>query len=78
MSNVEIAGEVGAKRRWGRVSHASDYCGLSRTSLYTLATKHKDLFRKFGSATIVDFDVLDRILEATPTADVNVGERDTS
>jgi hypothetical protein len=70
----------GEKRRWGRISQAIDYCGLSRTSLYTMASRNAGLFRKQGSATIVDFNVLDRILDAAPNADVNVPVRaaDTS
>jgi hypothetical protein len=65
--SLEISGE---KRRWGRIAQAIDYCGLGRTSLYTLASRHKGLFRKHGSATIVDFNVLDRVLESMPTADL--------
>jgi hypothetical protein len=73
--------EVSAKRRFGRVSHAMDYAGLGRTTLYTMATKNKGLFRKLGKITLVDFDILDRILDDTPVADINVGttaDADTS
>jgi hypothetical protein len=56
-------------KRWGRVSEATAYSGLGRSSLYKLAAAHKGLFRKHGAATIVDFNVLDRILEAAPPAE---------
>jgi hypothetical protein len=55
-------------KRWGRISEAVAYSGLSRASLYKLAIEHPGLFKKHGSATIVDFSVIDRILEAAPTA----------
>jgi hypothetical protein len=57
-------------KRWGRIPEASSYSGLSRSSLYKLAITHRGLFKKHGSATIVDFRVLDRILEAAPAAEL--------
>jgi hypothetical protein len=63
--STETANE---KRRWGRIPQAVDYSGLSRTSLYKLAGIHRGLFRKHGVATVVDFQMLDAILEAAPTA----------
>jgi hypothetical protein len=64
-------GHVGGGRRWGRIRDAVDYSGLSRTSLYKLAAVHEGLFRKHGASTIVDFVILDRILEATPPAEIS-------
>jgi hypothetical protein len=58
-------------RRWGRISTAIEYSGLSRTSLYKLAAIHPGLFKKHGAATIVDFEILDRILEASPAAEIS-------
>jgi hypothetical protein len=57
------------EKRWGRVSEASVYSGLGRSSLYKLAAKNRGLFRKHGAATIVDFNILDQILEAAPPAE---------
>ena len=59
------------KRRWGRIPQAIDYSGLSRTTLYGLAAIHRGLFKKHGAVTIVDFDILDRILEASPDAEIS-------
>jgi hypothetical protein len=76
--NLEATADPIGKRRWGRITQAIDYCGLSRTSLYTLAARHTGLFKKHGSATIVDFNVLDKILEANPDAEVVGDTRTTS
>jgi hypothetical protein len=62
---------TGRRKRWGRIPEATDYSGLSRSSLYKLATLHRGLFKKHGKATIVDFHVLDRIPEAAPAAEIN-------
>jgi hypothetical protein len=59
-------GALRVRPRFGRLSTATDYSGLGRSKLYLAADKHPDLFRKHGSATIVDFDVLDKILDALP------------
>ena len=68
--NIESTGG-GVRSRWGRIPRAIDYSGLSRTSLYELAALHKGLFKKQGTATIVDFDILDRILETSPDAEIS-------
>jgi hypothetical protein len=47
-------------------------CGLSRSALYGLAGKHKGLFKKAGSATIVDLNMLDDIMAELPDADINL------
>jgi hypothetical protein len=62
---------IGGRRRWGRIPAATDYSGLSRTSLYKLAADNPGLFKKHGAATIVDFRVLDRILESSPAAEIS-------
>jgi hypothetical protein len=56
--------------KFGRIPDAAARCGLSRSALYELAEKHRGLFRKYGSATIVDFGLLDRILADLPPADI--------
>jgi hypothetical protein len=55
-------------KRWGRIPDAIERSGLGRSYLYKLAAEHPGLFRKHGAATIVDFQILDAILEAAPTA----------
>jgi hypothetical protein len=61
---------TGSGKRFGRIPEATAHSGLSRSSLYKLAAIHAGLFRKHGSATIVDFQVLNRILEAAPAAEL--------
>jgi hypothetical protein len=56
-----------AGKRWGRIPEAMDRSGLGRSSLYKLAAIHPGLFRKQGAATLVDFKILDDILEAAPS-----------
>ena len=46
--------------------------GLSRSALYGLATKHRGLFKKAGSATIVDLNMLADIIAELPDADINI------
>jgi hypothetical protein len=58
------------QRRFGKLPAASEYCGLSRATLYELAPKHPGLFRKHGTATLVDFAVLDAILDNLPIAEI--------
>jgi hypothetical protein len=54
--------------RFGRIPAARIYSGLGRSSLYQLAGMTPGLFKKHGKSTLVDFDVLDRILDALPAA----------
>jgi hypothetical protein len=56
--------------RFGKLPSAVRYSGRSRSRLYQLAAKHEGLFRKDGKSTIVDFDVLDRILDHLPVAKI--------
>ena len=62
-----------AHRRFGRIPVATAESGLSRSALYGLATKHKGLFKKAGSATIVDLNMLVDIIAELPDADINIG-----
>ena len=61
-----------AHRRFGRIPVATAESGLSRSALYGLATKHKGLFKKAGSATIVDLNMLADIIAELPDADINI------
>jgi hypothetical protein len=61
---------TGLGKRFGRIPEATAFSGLSRSSLYKLAIVHRGLFKKHGSATIVDFQILNEILEAAPAAEL--------
>src|SRR5262249_22642543 len=54
--------------RSGKIPAAIQRSGIARSSLYKLRAKYPELFRKLGSATLIDFDVLDRVIEAPPIA----------
>jgi hypothetical protein len=56
--------------RFGTIPRAVDYCGRSRSRLYQLAAKHEGLFRKDGKSTLVDFAILDQILDGLPVAKI--------
>jgi hypothetical protein len=56
--------------RFGKLSAAAEYSGLSRATLYLKAPQYPGLFRKNGAATIVDFEILDRVLDALPIAKI--------
>ena len=61
-----------APRRFGRIPVATAESGLSRSALYGLAATHRGLFKKAGSATIVDLDMLADIIAALPNAQINI------
>jgi hypothetical protein len=55
--------------RAGSIKDAVRYSGIGRSSLYLEAARHPGLFRKWNGAngrTIVDFDILDSIINALP------------
>ena len=58
-------------KRWGRLPKAEDESGLSRSSIYKLAGKHKGLFKKHGRSTLVDLTMLSDIIEASPDAEIS-------
>jgi hypothetical protein len=60
-----------AHRRFGRIPVATAESGLSRSALYGLAARYKGLFKKCGSATIVDLDMLADIIAELPDAEIN-------
>jgi hypothetical protein len=55
--------------RMGKIAQAVTYSGRSRSRLYQLSAEYPGLFRKDGASTLVDFDILDRILDALPPAE---------
>jgi hypothetical protein len=56
--------------RMGRIPKAIEYSGISRSGLYELASKWPGLFRKNGVSTLIDFDVLDSVLDELPRAEI--------
>jgi hypothetical protein len=66
-----------ARPRFGRLPAATAYSGISRSSLYIAAGKTPGLFRKNGAAIVVDFDVLDRLLDDLPLAKIKPRNRET-
>jgi hypothetical protein len=63
-----------SEQRFGRIPDATRCSGLSRTIIYEIAAEHKGLFRKAGSATIVDLQMLDQILAKLPPAKIKKAE----
>jgi hypothetical protein len=61
---------VEIRPRLGTILTAKSYSGHGRSRLYQLAATNHGLFRKNGRATVVDFDILDRILDALPHAKI--------
>ena len=59
-----------ARPRFGQIRKAVEYGGVSRSVLYLWAARRPDLFRKNGVATLVDFDVLDSMLNELPLAEI--------
>jgi hypothetical protein len=54
--------------RSGSIKAACEYSGIGRSSLYVEAARHAGLFRKWGGKTIVDFNILDRVIDELPDA----------
>jgi hypothetical protein len=67
---VSITSAAGPRPRFGSIARAVDYSGRSRSRLYQLAPKHPGLFKKDGASTLVDFDILDQILDNLPAAKI--------
>ena len=61
---------TGMRPRMGKIAKAVEYSGRSRSRLYELGAQHRGLFRKDGASTLIDFDVLDQILDALPVAEI--------
>jgi hypothetical protein len=56
--------------RFGRLPAATAHSGISRSGLYEYAEKWPGLFVKNGKATLVNFDVLDTLLDSLPPATI--------
>jgi hypothetical protein len=60
--------------RFGKVATALSYAEVSRSRLYEWGRKQPKLFRKNGSASMIDFDVLDAILDELPVANLKTDD----
>jgi hypothetical protein len=54
--------------KFGKIPRATEYSGISRSGLYNHAAERPGLFVKDGASTLVNFDVLDNILDGLPKA----------
>ena len=63
-----------ASMRWQRVTRAAQDYGISRGFLYSLAARHKGLFRKVDNVTFVDTPMFDRIIAQSPPANLPMTE----
>jgi hypothetical protein len=59
--------------RFGRIPDAKRRTGLSRGKLYEIAAENPGLFKKAGTATIVDLARLDRVIANLPEAEITTG-----
>jgi predicted DNA-binding transcriptional regulator AlpA len=53
--------------RYGSINQAVQTFGVGRSSLYVLASKHPALIKKFGKKSLVDYGVLQDIINDLPT-----------
>jgi hypothetical protein len=61
-------------KRLGTIAEAVAYSALSRSRLYELAHVEPRLFKKNGRRSLVDYHILDRLLDAPPTADLKASD----
>ena len=62
-------GRTQLRPRFGKIVAAAAYSGISRTVLYEMREETPGLFRKNGKSTLVDFDILDQLLDRLPVAE---------
>jgi hypothetical protein len=66
---LKLSLPLGMRRpRMGRMPTAVAYSGLSKSRIYDKAKRYRGLIRKNGTASIIDFDVLDQVLDDLPVA----------
>jgi hypothetical protein len=61
--------------RFGKLAAAVAYSGRSRSRIYEWAAQYLGLIRKDGASSLVDFDILDQILDALPVAEIKPQRR---
>jgi hypothetical protein len=64
--------------RFGKVPQAAAYSGRSRSRIYEWAAQYPGLIRKDGASSLVDFEILDQILDGLPVADIKAPETATN
>ena len=60
----------GVRPRMGKMPAAVAYSGRSKSRIYEWGQQFPELFRKDGASTLIDFNVLDRILDSLPIKSV--------
>jgi hypothetical protein len=66
MSDIDVITTGPRQSRFGKIPKKGG--PVSREEIYELAAKHEGLLKKYGRATILDYDKLDEILAALPNA----------
>jgi hypothetical protein len=67
MSSLERLPARQVRPRFGRMGAAVAYSGIGKSRLYEWAQANPTLIRKNGAASLIDFDVLDGLLDSLPT-----------
>jgi hypothetical protein len=52
--------------KFGSISKTEQTYDIGRSSIYELRREHPDLIVKFGAKSLVDFEVMDRIMASLP------------
>jgi hypothetical protein len=66
--------ETTRAKRLGTIAEAVEYSALSRSRLYELAHSEPRLFKKNGRRSLVDYRVLDQLLDALPFAELKASD----
>jgi hypothetical protein len=54
--------------RWGSLKDATEEFPIGKVEIYETAKEHPELLRKWGAKTIVDLDLLHKLIESKPPA----------
>jgi hypothetical protein len=65
-----------SRPKFGKIPAAIEYSGVRRTKLYQLAGANPGLFKKSGKSTLVDFELLDQVLNRLPAASIKARSPD--
>ena len=64
----------GVHPRCGTIGDAVTHTKLSRSRLYELAKRWPGLFKKNGRRTLVDYMILDQVIDSLPVAELKPDE----
>lgn len=64
-----------SRPRFGKLAAATAYSGRSRSRLYEWAAEYPGLIRKDGASTLIDFSLLDEILDRLPLAEIKPSKK---